>query len=130
MLELFTAKLDVFLRFRATSSCEFLLNQLGFATTLTENPCRFENVLRPNRFTSSLLQIRSTLSINSAICFDKNIVGDTFPVFLTSSFMGDKILLYDIFFSVRTRANLLRGVKPSYDNKWLHLSWQLSDDIF
>ena len=40
------------------------------------------------------------------------------------------ILLYDIFFSVRTRTNLLRGVKPSYDNKWLHLSWQLSDDIF
>ena len=40
------------------------------------------------------------------------------------------ILLCDIFFSVRTRVNLLRGVKQSYDNKWLYLSWQLSEDIF
>ena len=40
------------------------------------------------------------------------------------------VLLSDIVFSVRTRASLLRRVKPSYDNKWLHLSWHLSDDIF
>ena len=40
------------------------------------------------------------------------------------------VLLADIVFVVRTRANLSRKVKPSYDNKWLHLSWQLSDDIF
>lgn len=40
------------------------------------------------------------------------------------------ILISDIVFSVRTRASLLRKVNPSYDNKWLHLSWRLSDDIF
>ena len=41
-----------------------------------------------------------------------------------------RALVADIVFVVRTRANLSRKVKPSYDNKWLHLSWQLSDDIF
>ena len=40
------------------------------------------------------------------------------------------VLLADLVFVVRTRANLSRKVKPSYDNNWLHLSWQLSDDIF
>ena len=40
------------------------------------------------------------------------------------------VLLYDIVFDVRNRVSSLRKVNPSYDNKWLHLSWHLPDDIF
>ena len=40
------------------------------------------------------------------------------------------VICRDIIFAVRTRVSLLRKVIPSYDNEWLHHSWQLSDDIF
>ena len=80
------------------------------------------------QFTSdSLCHVLVRLSIAAAVYFiwrERNArIHDEPPQPLS-------ILLCGIFFSVRTRVNLLRGIKLSYDNKWLHLSWQLSDDIF